>query len=94
MKKSVRNIFLFSILLLCSFTVHPQSLGNIDSLKRVLPLQKEDTSKVKLLNNLSSLYAAGSYADTALVYAQQALDQATRLRQRNHSEEYGAVLTD
>lgn len=45
--------------------------------------QKEDTNKVKLLNNLSSSYAAGSYADTALVYAQQALELAKKLNYEN-----------
>lgn len=78
MKTSVRNIVLFSILLL-SFTGYSQHLGNIDSLKNVLRYQKEDTNKVKLLYNLSFSYVAGSYADTALVYGQQALELAERL---------------
>lgn len=78
MKKSAQNIFLISILL-CSFPAHPQSLDNNDSLKRALYEQKEDTNKVKLLYNLSFSYTAGSYADTALVYAQRALDLAEKL---------------
>jgi two-component system sensor histidine kinase UhpB len=78
MKKSVQNIFLFSILL-CSLAAHPQSLHNTDSLKKALHEQKEDTNKVKLLYNLSFSYAAGSYADTALAYGQRALDLAEKL---------------
>ena len=79
MINSVRNIFLFSILLVYSFAAYPQGLGNTDSLKAVLHKQKEDTNKVKLLYNLSFSYTMGSYADTALVYAQRALDLAEKL---------------
>lgn len=78
MKKSAQNIFLLSILL-CSYPAQPQSLDNTDSLKKVLLEQKEDTNKVKLLYNLSFSYTAGSYADTALAYAQRALDLAEKL---------------
>lgn len=78
MKKSAQNIFLFSVLL-CSFPAYPQNLDNTDSLKRALQEQKEDTNKVKLLYNLSFSYTAGSYADTALGYAQRALDLAEKL---------------
>jgi signal transduction histidine kinase len=73
-----RNIVLSSIFVL-SFTAYGQNLGNIDSSKKVLLRQKNDTNKVKSLYNLSFSYVAGSYADTALVYAQQALDLAEKL---------------
>src|SRR5687767_8641092 len=78
MKKSAQNIFLISILL-CSLSARAQSLHNTDSLKHVLQEQKEDTNKIKLLYNLSFSYTAGSYADTALVYAQRALNLAEKL---------------
>ncbi|HEX6181071.1 MAG TPA: ATP-binding protein [Chitinophagaceae bacterium] len=78
MKKSAQNIFLLSILL-CSYPAQPQSQDNTDSLKKVLHEQKEDTNKVKLLYTLSFSYTAGSYADTALAYAQRALDLAEKL---------------
>src|SRR5688572_11738370 len=78
MKQSAQNIFLFSVLL-CSLSAHAQSLHNTDSLKKALHEQKEDTTKVKLLYNLSFSYTAGSYADTALAYAQRALDLAEKL---------------
>ncbi len=74
-----RNSVLFLILLL-SYTVYGQQLDNIDSLKKVLHQQKEDTNKVQLLYNLSFAYVAGSYADTALVYAQQAITLAEKLK--------------
>lgn len=41
--------------------------------------QSTDTTKVKLLYGLSLSYVAGSYADTALVYSQQAIDLAEKL---------------
>ena len=72
------NIVLFSILL-HPLSAHTQSLHNTDSLRKALFVQKEDTNKVKLLYNLSFSYTAGSYADTALVYAQRAFDLAERL---------------
>lgn len=78
MKILIRNIVLFLISLF-SFTAYGQHLGKIDSLKNVLHEQKEDTNKVKLLYTLSFSYVAGSYADTALVYSQPALDLAEKL---------------
>jgi len=78
MQTSVRNNVLFFILL-ASIPVNAQKLFDPDSAKEVLLSQKEDTNKVKLLYNLSFSYCAGSYADTALVYAQQALDLAEKL---------------
>src|SRR5690606_34561646 len=72
------NIVLF-LILLYPHSAHTQSLHNTDSLRKALILQKEDTNKVKLLYNLSFSYTAGSYADTALVYAQRALDLAEKL---------------
>lgn len=74
-----RKIVLFPILLLIAFTAGGQDLDNIDSLKRALHEQKNDTNKVKLLNTLSFSYTAGSYADTALAYSQQALDLSEKL---------------
>ncbi len=50
----------------------------IDSLKQELNKAKEDTIKVKILVRLGGSYTY-SYADTALVYAQQALQLAQRL---------------
>lgn len=78
MKILIRNIVLF-LISFSSFTTYGQHLGKIDSLKKVLKEQKNDTNKVKSLYNLSFSYVAGSYPDTALVYSQQALDLAEKL---------------
>lgn len=78
MKNLAWNIVLF-LILLSSFKGYGQHMGNTDSLKKLLHTQKGDTNKVKLLYNLSFAYVAGSYADTALVYAQQALYLAEKL---------------
>jgi two-component system, NarL family, sensor histidine kinase UhpB len=74
-----RNIILYFIPLISSFVVNGQRLGNIDSLKKTLQEQNNDTNKVKLLYTLSQSYVAGSYADTALFYSQQAIDLAEKL---------------
>ncbi len=76
MKTAARNIILFFIFL-HSITAYTQTAW-IDSVKKVLPTQKEDTNKVNVLNILSNSYA-DSYADTGLAYAQQALDLAEKL---------------
>jgi two-component system sensor histidine kinase UhpB len=73
-----RNIVL-TIFLLLSFITDGQNLNNIDSLKKLLESQKNDTNKVKLLYTLSFAYDAGSYADTALIYSEQALELAEKL---------------
>jgi two-component system sensor histidine kinase UhpB len=73
-----RNIVL-TIFLLLSFIADGQNLNNIDSLKKLLESQKNDTNKVKLLYTLSFAYDAGSYADTALIYSEQALELAEKL---------------
>ncbi|HKO81374.1 MAG TPA: ATP-binding protein [Chitinophagaceae bacterium] len=78
MKILTRNIALL-LISLSSLTAYGQHLGKIDSLKKVLKEQKNDTNKVKSLYNLSFSYVAGSYPDTALVYSQQALDLAEKL---------------
>jgi two-component system sensor histidine kinase UhpB len=74
----LRNIIAF-LLLFCSFRGQGQDMDNIDSLKKLLQTQPEDTGKVKLLYTLSFSYVAGSYADTALDYAQRALKLAEKL---------------
>ncbi len=77
MKTSSQKIWLFYMLLMCSFAAHAQN-AYVDSFKRLLPLQKPDTNRVKLLNNLS-MFNIGYNADTSLYYAQQALDLAKKL---------------
>src|SRR5688500_18087335 len=80
MKTSVRIKVLFFILLLCSLEGYTQNrLGNyVGERKNALRTQKADTTKVKLLTQISCAYSF-SYPDTALVYAQQAIDLAEKL---------------
>lgn len=78
MKTLSRNILLLAALLLHA-KAYTQRVENIDSLKRLLHNHRDDTNKVQLLYDLSFSYVAGSYADTALTYAQQALDLAEKL---------------
>ncbi|HMG91048.1 MAG TPA: ATP-binding protein [Chryseolinea sp.] len=59
----------------------------IDSLKKRLVTAKEDTTKVRLLYALSSKYT-WSYADTSILFAQQAMDLAQQLNYKNGIE-YG-----
>ncbi len=81
MKTSVLNIVLFFFLLPSSFTAFTQTRGwtagreSVDSLKKVLATQLEDTNKVKTLFRLSASYR-WYYPDSSLAYAQQALELA------------------
>ena len=74
---------LFFMLLLHSFTAITQSniandSAKIDSLKKVLKIQKEDTDKVKTLNTLSGIL--GQIFDTnAMQYAKKALSLAEKI---------------
>lgn len=81
MKVLFRYVFLFFIFLSCSYEGYTQTLW-IDSVKKVLPTQKEDTDKVTALLNLSWAYRF-SYPDSSLVYAQTALSLAEII----HSDE-------
>ncbi len=76
MKPAARNIILFFIFLHSS-AAHTQTTS-IDSLKKVLVTQKNDTSKVWTLINLSDAYKL-YYPDSSLVYAQNALTLSEKL---------------
>lgn len=78
--KTVPEILVFLFLVLLSGTCYAQNIKNTDSLKLLLRGQKEDTNKVNLLYTLSFSYTTGSYADSALIYAQQALELAEKLK--------------
>ena len=77
MKGSLRNIFLCSFLHLFSFAAYTQN-NYIDSLKKVLIAQKEDTNKVNTLGSLSFAYAF-TEPGASIAYAQQALNLAEKL---------------
>lgn len=66
-----------SILLLSSFNAYPQNSA-IDSLQKVLQIQKEDTAKVNTLNALASEFRYYNN-DTGFYFANKALALAARL---------------
>ena len=77
MRKPHRPIFVLFFLFVCT-TTYTQTTSDIDSLKLALRTHEEDTNKAKLLYDLSFSYQ-GSYPDTALFYAQQALTLSEKL---------------
>ena len=80
MKAALKHIILFFILLY-SCMAYAQNAW-LDSVKKVITKQKADTNKINSLINLSEAYRF-SYPDSALMYAQQALAIAEKLRDDN-----------
>ncbi len=78
MKIAVRNISLFIVLLLFSFTALSQNTW-VDSVKKVLPTQKEDTNKIWALKGLSDYYSFNN-PDLGLIYAKKALVLSEKLK--------------
>ncbi len=85
----MRKCLLFFLLIVFVTAVKGQN-KLIDSLKQELFNAKEDTTKVLILVRLGGSYAF-SYADTALMYALQALQLAQRLNYESGTA--GAQLT-
>ena len=77
MKKFLYQTCLLFIFIICFCSAHTQ-INVIDSLKKVLLSQKEDSNKVKNLTALSYDYLQYS-ADTAADYAQRALSLAEKI---------------
>ena len=77
MKTPVRFICLSALLLMFSFEAPAQN-KYLDSLKKVLPIQKADSDKVKTLINLSETYKFFA-PDSALTYGKQALSLSEKL---------------
>jgi len=74
----MKNVFfIFSVLLLIGIKANAQ-VYNIDSLKQQLAYAREDTNKLFLLSRISYSYT-WSYADTSIMYAEQALELAQKL---------------
>ena len=78
MNNAYRNILLLAIFLLCLNLGYPQNSG-IDSLKKLLQIQRQDTNKVNLLSEISFV-SLGHLPDSSIVYAQQALHLAEKLQ--------------
>ncbi len=71
MKIVFRNISLFIVLLLFSFTAPSQNKW-LDSLLNVAAVQKEDTNKIWTLRSIGDYYTFND-PDSAIIYAKQAL---------------------
>ena len=79
MKTLLYKACLFIIFVVCSLFVTAQSDSlKIDSLKKVLLTEREDTNKVWTLIKLVEYYEA-AHADTGILYGQQALNLAQNL---------------
>jgi len=80
----MKQFLKFLLILLLSFGAagssyaQKQGQAKIDSMLKELPMQKEDTNKVKLLDKLSSAYIYIN-PDEGLKFGQQCLDLATKL---------------
>jgi len=77
MKNQLYKTCVFFIFLLLSYAAYTQ-VPWLDSVKKVLQTEKEDTNKVNTLIALAGYYQV-SHADTGVTYAQQALDLAEKL---------------
>ena len=76
--------FFFFVLLMFSWGIiyaQKQGQAHVDSMLQELPRQKEDTDKVKLLQDISYSYCTIN-PDQGLIYGQQALTLATKLNWR------------
>ncbi len=78
MQASARNIYTFAFIFLCSISAYTQSQW-VDSVKRVLPTQKEDTNKIWALRGLSDYYSFNN-PDSGLIYAKQMLALSEKLK--------------
>ncbi|HXO76977.1 MAG TPA: hypothetical protein VN824_17100, partial [Puia sp.] len=77
MRTRVQHFCVFSFAVLLFSTAHAQTPW-IDSVKKVVALQKEDTNQLINLIALSSSYTA-FLPDSSIVYAQKALILAEKL---------------
>ena len=85
--KNPKWLFLKILLLsfICSFLLCfkaiPQNQSIIDSLKRIIPISKNDTNKVKLFIDIGEQYR-NSIPDTALYYYHSALEIAQNIKSK------------
>jgi tetratricopeptide (TPR) repeat protein len=83
MKRYFLKIFLFFLINACSFTTNAQSSFNnslkIDSVKKLLQTQKEDSNKVTSLNDLSTNALVKDDFDNSMQYAKEALTISEKL---------------
>ena len=88
--KYIMNVFLFVVY---SFALNGQN-NAIDSLRRVLQIQKEDTNKVNSLNALGTVLTNISDLDNALKYANQALVLSESINfRKGQAKTYGIIAS-
>ncbi len=86
-----KTLLLLLCLFFCFIRINAQQ-NYADSLKQELANAKEDTNKVQLLVDLSSIYG-WSYPDSGILYPQQALQLAQKLNfARGEIGAYGTTL--
>ncbi len=78
MQASARNIYTFAFIFLCSVSAYAQPQW-IDSIKKTLVTQKQDSNKVWTLKDISSYYSFND-PDSGLEYATQALALSEKLK--------------
>src|SRR4051812_10118626 len=78
MNKLLPKTLLCFVFLFFSYTAAYTQIQWIDSVKKALQKEKEDTNKINTLIQLASYYEAAG-ADTGVIYAQLALDLAKKL---------------
>ncbi|HAN77212.1 MAG TPA: hypothetical protein DCQ31_05270, partial [Bacteroidales bacterium] len=72
MKKDRKFIFTICLLIVFGMQLHGQNRNEIDSLNKLYRIEKMDTIKVQLLNNISKLYWFFN-PDTAILISEKAL---------------------
>lgn len=85
----MKPLFQIFILLFCAFCYSQQNNKEIDSLIKVLNTTKEDTVKVKLLNNIAKVQ---NNLVESRSYAQQSLALAKKIKFKNGEADAYAIL--
>ncbi|HTA27367.1 MAG TPA: adenylate/guanylate cyclase domain-containing protein [Bacteroidia bacterium] len=79
MAMNIKKIVLNSFLIIWFLPLASAQTHKIDSLKKVLKNQKEDTNKVNTFNSLADKLRRISKYDSAMIFAGEALELATKL---------------
>jgi len=74
----MRKLLILFTLLNCTFFSSPAQTNSADSLKQLLAAEKQDTSRILVMNQLARMYSF-SKPDTALVIAGQALELSRKI---------------
>ena len=75
----MKKIILTALLLLVAVLSFTQNQALIDSLKHQLDHERQDTNRVAIMLKLEQAFADNSKPDSAQVFAEKALDLATKI---------------